>query len=86
MRSNAVVAYQRARSSARHTPTFVLRLRERRLVARCRHGVPDTVVLANLAAVRVELVARTDIPRPMRRGPAGPSHRVPFTAAGRRVQ
>jgi hypothetical protein len=57
--ATAVAAYRQARATARRTPTFVLRRRERRGVARCRHGVPDAVALAHLAAVRAELAVRS---------------------------
>jgi hypothetical protein len=51
--------YRRARSRARRTPSFLLRRRARRLVARAAAHRPHTDELAELAAVRTELVARS---------------------------
>jgi hypothetical protein len=51
--------YRQARVRARHLPAVVLRRRERRFVAQARQHPPSPVLLAQLAAVRAELRART---------------------------
>jgi hypothetical protein len=51
--------YEQARAKARRTPTFLLRRRQRRVMARVRQRWPDAADLAELAAARVELDVRS---------------------------